>query len=157
MSENRAGYIYILKAHPPFESCYKIGRTKYPDARIKAFGVKLPFEVDVLMMAKTNDCFELERLLHNLYDARRQGGEWFKLCEGDIEWVRRHMLVQQADHLICLLADEIGRLGALLETNTADRLLDRILRASKALHNAAKRYERRDASIGAHMNGEEQG
>ena len=110
-AENRSGYVYLLKAHKPFEECYKIGRTKDPKQRFRDFGVRLPYEVEVLCVGKVEDCHQAEAYLHNFFAGRRLGGEWFSLDANDVDLIRATMLTHEA---LCL----VRRLDALIERQT---------------------------------------
>jgi hypothetical protein len=96
MSEDRSGYIYILKASKPFEECYKIGRTVKPRQRLHNFGVRLPFKFEVVGMYKFPDCHVVERYMHEFFAHKRLDGEWFSLDALDLELIHAAMLFNQA-------------------------------------------------------------
>jgi hypothetical protein len=80
----RAGVVYVLKS----AYGYKVGRTRNVPARMRAFGVVLPFMYTVLMCAWFDDCHEAERRYHLRYADKRINGEWFDLEEADIQAIR---------------------------------------------------------------------
>jgi hypothetical protein len=105
MSEDRSGYVYLLKAHKPFEECYKIGRTADPKQRFKTFGVKLPYKVDLICAAKTDDMFRLEAAMHERFAHCRLDGEWFQLTPEEVADIHGYMLYIQAYDLYSALND----------------------------------------------------
>jgi hypothetical protein len=98
--EDRSGYVYLLKAHKPFEECYKIGRTKDPKRRFHDFGVKLPYRIEVLAVMSARDMFRGEAILHSTFASRRVEGEWFRLSREDVSWMEALRLVVQAEDLV---------------------------------------------------------
>lgn len=81
----RAGVVYVLKS----ASGYKVGRTKNVPARMRAFGVLLPFVYTIPLCAWFEDCHEAEKRYHNRFASKRINGEWFDLTEQDLEDIRR--------------------------------------------------------------------
>lgn len=80
----RAEYVYLLQ-DVEMTGLYKIGKTNRPKGRVvDDFGVKLPFEVEVLRMMPTYNATKLERELHRKYEHRRVNGEWFDLQENEV-------------------------------------------------------------------------
>ena len=79
------GYVYLLRSNTGY---YKIGRTKDPDNRLKVFGVKLPFEVGFAALIQSSDMVQMEKDLHELYEAKRVNGEWFDLSPEDVEYIK---------------------------------------------------------------------
>lgn len=80
------GYVYIVRS---VTGHCKIGCAKDPNDRLRTFGVKLPFEIELDLLIPTDDHRALEKKLHQLFDYERVGGEWFKLSESDIEMIYR--------------------------------------------------------------------
>lgn len=81
------GYIYLIRANLPGRPC-KIGRSANLPDRLKMFGVKLPFDFELLHTIPAADAYAAERMLHNHYADKRGHGEWFNLTDGDIENIR---------------------------------------------------------------------
>lgn len=81
----RPGYVYLLQSPT---GAYKIGCTSDPDNRAKTFGVKLPFEVDFIVLLKASDMPSLEGRLHRQFEAKRINGEWFALDPADVEYIK---------------------------------------------------------------------
>lgn len=78
------GYIYVLRS--PYG--YKIGKTKNPTKRLNHFGVKLPFETEVIILKETKNYHLTERELHEKFMHKRIRGEWFQLNERDLKYIR---------------------------------------------------------------------
>jgi hypothetical protein len=140
MSEDRSGYVYILKAHKPFEECYKIGRTGKLSNRLREFGVRLPYKVDLVCALKTHNMYGLEASLHERFAHRRLEGEWFQLTAEEVAEIRTFMLYRQAydlwDALNDLAPPEPDTMWAYL------RDLEKITRIElKALRRARRRYD----------------
>lgn len=81
----RPGYVYLLKSPTGY---YKIGRAKNPEKRLETFNVKLPFEVDFECLIYSDDMWFLERELHIKFKDKRVQGEWFKLDDEDIAYIK---------------------------------------------------------------------
>lgn len=82
----RSGFVYILQSD---RGLYKIGRTVDPASRAKTFGIQLPFEVEFVLLIKSDDYSGLEARLHERFAKKRVNGEWFKLSGKDIEELKR--------------------------------------------------------------------
>ncbi len=82
-AKEEAGYVYFIKEH--FSGKVKIGKTKHMNSRMEMFGVKLPFEWDVIKTVKSADYSLTETLLHRKYENKRVNGEWFDLTQSDID------------------------------------------------------------------------
>ena len=71
---------------------YKIGYTRFVEARAKELARFLPFTVAVVGFweiqwqgdTKPHNPAGVEKLLHAHFSARKVNGEWFALTEGDI-------------------------------------------------------------------------
>lgn len=80
----KAGVVYVLKS----AFGYKVGRTRNVPARMRAFGVHLPFVYTIPLCAWFDDCHEAERRYHAIFAGKRINGEWFDLDENDIRRIR---------------------------------------------------------------------
>ena len=81
---HRAGVVYVLKS----AYGYKVGRTNKVPARMRAFGVHLPFIYTIPLCAWFNDCHEAERKYHHRFAEKRINGEWFDLNDEDVAQIR---------------------------------------------------------------------
>lgn len=81
----RSGYVYLLKSASGF---WKIGRTANPKDRLKTFSIKLPFEVEFEHLIPCDDMVGAETELHRRFADRRINGEWFRLNETDVAWIK---------------------------------------------------------------------
>lgn len=77
------GYVYILESRYG----YKIGKTKDLPTRMNFFGVKLPFETNLVHTILSSNITRCETALHRAYAQHRIDGEWFSLSEKDITWL----------------------------------------------------------------------
>lgn len=84
--ENKKGYIYFIKED--FSNTVKIGKTNNLKERMANFGVKLPFNIELIHSIKTNNALYTEKLFHLHFSEKKTNGEWFKLDENDIYWIK---------------------------------------------------------------------
>lgn len=82
----RKGFVYLIQSPT---GAYKIGRTVDPGDRLKTFAVKLPFEVEFLVLLGTDDMYKLEAKLHRKFKKQRINGEWFRLSHDDIKYIQQ--------------------------------------------------------------------
>lgn len=75
------GYVYVVKSDTGH---YKIGRTNNPNDRRKTFNVKLPIEVEFVVLIQSRNYTALESILHLQYQHKRANGEWFNLTRSDL-------------------------------------------------------------------------
>lgn len=80
----KAGVVYLLKS----AYGYKVGRTRNVPARMRAFGVHLPFIYTIPLCSWFSDCHAAERRYHKMFAEKRINGEWFDLGEDDIQQIR---------------------------------------------------------------------
>lgn len=80
------GYVYIIQDKDVTGYC-KIGRTNNPKRRLYDFGVKLPFNIDVLYLLKCDDAVAFESALHNTFSHKRIRGEWFNLTHIEFDYI----------------------------------------------------------------------
>lgn len=80
----KAGVVYLLKS----AYGYKVGRTRNVPARMRAFGVHLPFIYTIPLCSWFADCHAAERRYHAMFAEKRINGEWFDLGEDDIQQIR---------------------------------------------------------------------
>lgn len=80
------GYVYILGSEN-FDA-FKIGRAKNPLDRTKTLAIQLPYPVEVIHVIASENYVETESELHDAFKNRRLNGEWFRLTEGDIKYLK---------------------------------------------------------------------
>lgn len=85
--ESPAGYVYVIKDVSRTHN-YKIGRTNHPGTRMNNFGVKLPFETEVIAILKTDDAETLEQRLHQKFVEQHNRGEWFDLSDSQVKQIQ---------------------------------------------------------------------
>lgn len=79
-------YVYVIR-DANVTGFYKIGKTTNPNRRLNRFGVKLPFDVQIIFVIKTPDHHSLEYGLHTKFADRRVSGEWFDLGFDDLDYI----------------------------------------------------------------------
>ena len=72
-----SGFVYLVEAVGMQR--YKIGYSKEVYKRVSSIQTSTPFEISVLYRYFSTDAPQLEKLLHEYYDAYRIRGEWFEL------------------------------------------------------------------------------
>lgn len=82
-----AGVVYVLQS----AYGYKVGRTNNVPARMRAFGVHLPFIYSILFCAWFADCHAAEHRYHQMFSGKRINGEWFDLSDADIACIRSRL------------------------------------------------------------------
>jgi len=81
------GYVYLVKALHD-ETLFKIGRTNSPNKRMRTFEVKLPFAIECECLISTDDMYKLEGELHRKFKPKRLDGEFFRLDQSDVEYIK---------------------------------------------------------------------
>ena len=84
--EKVKGFVYLLKIEG--KNQYKIGVTKNLNKRLKQISPKMPFELKIEHKIKHNDIYGMEDELHNKFDDKRIKGEWFKLNDNDVNYIK---------------------------------------------------------------------
>ena len=83
--ENK-GIVYLLKIENKPQ--YKIGVTNNLNRRLKQISPKMPFELKVIHTIKDNQIYKLEEKLHNKFKDKKIKGEWFKLNDNDVNYIK---------------------------------------------------------------------
>ena len=80
------GFVYLIGEENK-ENKYKIGSTKCKDInkRLKQLQTGNSNPLYIREYYETSRPFKLETMLHNKFKDKNVIGEWFELCEGDID------------------------------------------------------------------------
>lgn len=80
---DRSGFVYLMKSS---DGLYRIGKTKYPKMRLKAYKNKYPdLVLEIEHLIRCDDYDKAELTLHSQFEARRVGPkEWFRLTNEDV-------------------------------------------------------------------------
>ena len=81
------GYIYLIKSN----NLYKIGRAKNLKSRIKTYQTENPFGIEVIFQKEVDDYIGTEKDLLTRFENKRERGEWFKLNNEDIQWIKENL------------------------------------------------------------------
>ena len=84
---SESGLVYLLKSIQD-DPVYKIGVTTNIDKRLPQIATKLPFEVALEHKIKHDSIYELESELHNKFSDKRLNGEWFRLEDKDVKYIK---------------------------------------------------------------------
>lgn len=83
------GWVYVVGSHE--EGRYKIGMTRRrPRKRLAEFTPKLPFETELICAIKSDDPYSDEAAYHEEFQNQRENGEWFRLSEDNLRWLKLH-------------------------------------------------------------------
>lgn len=80
------GYVYFVQEY--MNGTFKIGKTKNVEKRMNLFGVKLPFENQLVFLINSADHHQTEVAFHKHFSSKRLEGEWFALNKEDISWIK---------------------------------------------------------------------
>lgn len=79
------GIVYFISEN--LSGSIKIGKTQNLNNRLTTFGLKLPFDVELVYKFECGDCHQVEKFLHDYFKDKRKNGEWFDITKADIEWI----------------------------------------------------------------------
>lgn len=83
------GHIYVIKAITADGPAYKIGLTRgHPKTRTKAIMKSLPMQATVFGCLECASVVTVERRLHEKFNSKRTVGEWFRLDDDDLAYLR---------------------------------------------------------------------
>lgn len=80
------GYVYLIHATDN-RGLYKIGKSKTPDKRVRTVIGQMPMKCEAVHCAWFEDHGYAEKLLHDLYAAKRANSEWFRLSPSDVSFI----------------------------------------------------------------------
>lgn len=78
-------YVYLIQEQS--QGHYKIGKAKNVQQRLNQL-IKLPMIITPIVIIETNDNTRLERQLHRQFADKRVDGEWFKLTDDDVAYIK---------------------------------------------------------------------
>ena len=87
------GWIYLFSAE---RGQFKIGQSIDPQSRIKSFST-LPFNVKLIHQIAATDVNLAESAMHSLFSNKRTTGEWFKLSDQDVKWLKNLLIIDRFD------------------------------------------------------------
>lgn len=78
------GYVYLLQCGAQ----YKIGFSNKPRKRLKQLRTGSPYPVFLIHSIKTEFYQMVEKQLHHKFREKRGEGEWFRLTDEDVAYIR---------------------------------------------------------------------
>lgn len=81
------GYIYLVSGGGHI----KIGKSRDLPARLRSFGLQLPFPVKLIQSYAVQDYSGTEYRLHTMFADKRVNGEWFDLDADDIALITHEL------------------------------------------------------------------
>lgn len=89
---SRPGFVYVVAGG----GYYKIGKSQKVPARLRNFGLLLPFPVELIHSFPVDDCDQSEQRLHAMFADKRINGEWFDLTADDLALITQELAVPVA-------------------------------------------------------------
>jgi hypothetical protein len=83
------GWIYIIK--DKVTNNFKIGVTQNDNPKVRLSHYVNYIEIDLIYIESINNCFEIESLIHQKYNANRIKGDWFNLSNENIISIIRNI------------------------------------------------------------------
>lgn len=80
------GYVYFMQEK--LHGSIKIGFTSSIHERMLNFGIRLPFDIELVHVIYSENATETEQLFHTQYSAKRLNGEWFRIDDEDIHQIK---------------------------------------------------------------------
>lgn len=86
LSPGGRGKVYIARAE---DGLHKIGQTRGSVlVRVRAIGSQKRMRVELIHSIPTNATAWAEEYLHKVFEGQRVEGEWFRLSEEEVTWIR---------------------------------------------------------------------
>lgn len=80
------GFVYLI--HNATQDTYKIGKSKDPVKRLSQLRTSSPDEIAIVCTIETSDMDRLEGELHQEFADKHIRGEWFRLTQPDVEYIK---------------------------------------------------------------------
>ncbi len=80
------GYVYVIGS--PESNIYKIGVAADPVRRLAQLKTAHHDNLELIISILTDDAYDLEARLHDLFIDKRVRGEWFDLTRDDLTYIR---------------------------------------------------------------------
>lgn len=96
------GYVYFI--HEDGKGSVKIGKAKDPYGRYKQFfNIIVPWKSKFIHLVRSDNELRTERLFHDYFAKENISGEWFKLSERQINWIKNGIYT---DEIAKAIADQ---------------------------------------------------
>lgn len=83
------GWIYFIKDR--ISNNFKIGVSQSNNPKVRLSHYVNYIEIDLIYIENISNCFEIEALIHQKFDANRIKGDWFKLSNEDVISIIRYI------------------------------------------------------------------
>ncbi|WLR57327.1 GIY-YIG nuclease family protein [Mesobacillus subterraneus] len=80
------GYVYFVQEH--LTGTFNIGKTKNITKRMNVYHIKLPIKNELLYFIKSGNHHQTKAAFHKHFAEKQIDGEWFKLTNEDLEWIK---------------------------------------------------------------------
>lgn len=108
MAIPKRGYVYLVQLGP----YYKIGRSVNPESRVKAFtSVKMPYPINLIHTIESSDPTEAEAHLHHRFADLRMNGEWFRLPDWAVGYIKLIVDIEPIDNPGAALSTQCSGCG----------------------------------------------
>jgi hypothetical protein len=92
----KRGEVYLMLADTGH---YKIGCAVSARKRVRCLNVELPIGVELIHAIQVSDRYRAERVLHQMFGAKKVRGEWFALSRRDVGKFKRIKSEQLEVHI----------------------------------------------------------
>lgn len=82
----KSGFVYVINMDGT--NFYKIGTSINVEKRIGSIKTNNPFDIIVIFKIHVNGCFAVEKSIHQTFIDKKHRGEWYKLSEVDIHYIK---------------------------------------------------------------------
>ena len=112
MDAGNAGILYVvfnewIRSPKTNEKPYKIGITRTSvDDRYYGLGLKMPGKFETLFAYKFDDCAKAEKLIHGIFDNKRENGEWFNIHQKELDHIQA-----TCEHMAGILVTDEVQIG----------------------------------------------
>jgi len=115
-------YLYVI--HAKGTPLHKIGvTTRTPHERLKELQTSSPHELEMFHFVKTDVASELERELHEEYRESQSSGEWFRIPDRQLKYLKTSINSKVKRNLLVRARTLLGRAANLSNVDSQSLLL----------------------------------
>lgn len=92
------GYVYVSGN----DRWFKIGKAKDVNAHVARVGIQLPWPVELVHYFPCENYSTAEKSLHEQYAHKRRNGEWFRLNQYDVAFLKKIIRMREDEIEYCV-------------------------------------------------------